>query len=149
MYQRLFGGITPSKWQYFDLLQYNRYKYLRISILCWSDSTCAVLEISFVKVVVAKSCEYAESLLSSSSWHFCKLKADFKITYNFHILSIEKQKCQVPSVSRINNTYLSLAFWKVTRAFSASVLRLASCDSYNCLHNTSKFLTSCNNWLWN
>ena len=42
-------------------------------------------------------------------------------------------------------TYLSLAFWKVTSAFSASVLRLASCDSYSCLHKTSSWHTSCKN----
>ena len=42
-------------------------------------------------------------------------------------------------------TYLSLAFWKVTSAFSASVHRLASCDSYSCIHKTSSWTTSCNN----
>ena len=50
-----------------DLCIQSQLKYLLISILCCSDSTWAVLDINFVKVVVAKSCEYAESLLSRSS----------------------------------------------------------------------------------
>ena len=56
-------GILPLA----DLCIQSQLKYLLISILCCSDSTWAVLDINFVKVVVAKSCEYAESLLSRSS----------------------------------------------------------------------------------
>ena len=41
---------------------------------CCNDRTCAVLEISLVKVVVAKSCEYGEFWRSSSIWHLFKLK---------------------------------------------------------------------------
>ena len=45
-----------------------------MSIRCCRDKTWAVLEINFVKVVVASNWEYGEFCLSSNIWHFVKLK---------------------------------------------------------------------------